>query len=144
MNIYIQCSSIIVFLINTSCTLLQVKYQSKDANPFDTHSGVMVAFFAILLVHAILLVTQIKLHHAIFGKISLLAGVLASVLLLIMLVPPVGWLSLVVWVICFVTVAHDSYQQLYQLLCEATLQIFNLLKAMMNHRVLERQNQQSV
>lgn len=144
MNFYIQCSSIIVFLINTSCTLLQVKFQSKDANPFDTHYWVMVAFFAVLLVHAILLATQIKLRHAIFGKISLLAGALASILLLIILVPRMGWFSLVLWVICFVTVAHASHQLLYDLLYEATQQIFNLLGTMMNRRVLEPQNQQPV
>ncbi|KAJ4727183.1 hypothetical protein OWV82_000324 [Melia azedarach] len=140
----IQYYAIIVFLINTSCTLLQVKYQTLDVTPFDTHYGIMLAFFLIMYAHAVILVVEIKLqthnssyHQMIMlGKISLFTGALASILPLLILVPAVGWFNLVLWAVCFVKVAHQYF---CRLIYHAAIHIFHLLnKLLMNRRLVDR------
>ncbi|KAK4848828.1 hypothetical protein QYF36_017877 [Acer negundo] len=148
LNFSIQFYAILVFLINTSCTLLQIKYQTQNVSPFDTHYGVMLTFFVVVHVHAVVLVVEIKLqahisscHAMIMSKISIFSGALASILLLLILVPPFGWFSLVMWVVCFIRVAHDSYKDFCQLFYQATLQVLDLLKSPIKGRLFEQQNQ---
>ncbi|ONI19132.1 hypothetical protein PRUPE_3G260700 [Prunus persica] len=50
------------------------------------------------------------------NKISLLSGILASILLLLILVLAFGWFALILWTACLVTVVTKSYQSLKTLL----------------------------
>ncbi|KAL5798862.1 hypothetical protein ACOSQ2_003682 [Xanthoceras sorbifolium] len=148
LNFSRQYYAILVFLISTSCTLLQVKYQTKNESPFDSHYWVMLTFFVVVHVHAVVLVVEIKFpahisscHAMIMSKISIFSGALASILLLLLLVPSFGWLSLVMWVFCFIRVAHDSYKDFCQLFYHVILQVLEILSLLIKRRLFEQPNQ---
>jgi hypothetical protein len=77
------------------------------------------------------------------NKISFLFGILALILVLLILVPPLGWVPLFFWSIYFVSTAIRSYR-LGKTLCESAIAAFLLafgkLKeklTMMNGRLME-------
>ncbi|CAL8141008.1 unnamed protein product [Prunus armeniaca] len=77
------------------------------------------------------------------NKISLLSGILASILLLLILVPAFGWFALILWTACLVTVVTKSYQSLktllYTTVADAAVvrRAYGKLKELMNSRLPE-------
>ncbi|KAK4847741.1 hypothetical protein QYF36_005361 [Acer negundo] len=142
LNIWVQTLPVFVFLINTSLTLLQIKYNNiqDGASPFETHYGIMVAFSVSVHLYALLPFIIIMRPSAI-PKISKLCGALASILLLLILVPSFGWFSLVVWMICFVKEVHNSYQEYRRLFYHATLHVLDILMNLLMRRRLHQQYQ---
>ncbi|PON61155.1 hypothetical protein PanWU01x14_147450 [Parasponia andersonii] len=99
---------------------LQLLYQQKkDASPFETHYATMISIFVSLCLYvlaatvahaglphppeaAVLTISNAQNYAGIMNQISLFAGFLAAVLQFTILVPPFGWLTFALWMLCFV------------------------------------------
>ncbi|PON82440.1 hypothetical protein TorRG33x02_218080 [Trema orientale] len=56
-------------------------------------------------------------HGGVMSKISHMSGALASVLLLLIILPVLGWVTFLLWTLCFVKTAYEFIEVvLYQLL----------------------------
>ncbi|CAL9014348.1 unnamed protein product [Prunus brigantina] len=99
------------FLLGMLGLLLQLK-SGTIASPFVRNYVTVLTFTVDLFVYAASLATVKILDHQasindpdlseFMDNVSLLSGALASVLLLLILVPALGWLSLLLWAIYFV------------------------------------------
>ena len=102
--------AIIAFIITVLCALIQMEFQSKSSSPFETHSRITLTFSFVFIAYALSMATTTtstvqapalkdsndnKEVQVIMSKISLLLGALASVLLMIIVFPVLGWFSLV-------------------------------------------------
>ncbi|TYI08258.1 hypothetical protein ES332_A10G286900v1 [Gossypium tomentosum] len=91
------------FLISVLVALILVKYQSTNmALPFETHPAIMFTFITSILVYSAAAAIKTSkgnssIHRIIVTKISLLSGSLATVVLLLVIVPTIGWFILLVW-----------------------------------------------
>ncbi|EOY17791.1 Uncharacterized protein TCM_042510 [Theobroma cacao] len=94
-----QKHAILGLLIAVFLALLPLKFASMNttAAPFETHSAILSKFVITTLVYAVAWAIETKLetransyHHAIISNISLLVGSLATVLLVLILVPGLG------------------------------------------------------
>jgi xanthine/uracil permease len=96
-------------------------YKSMTASPFDTHEGVMLAFFVAFFFHATASVAEIMLraresiYHPIVSYIRLFASGLATILLLVILDPVLGYIISVLWGCLFARVAYESCKELQEL-----------------------------
>ncbi|TYI08260.1 hypothetical protein ES332_A10G287100v1 [Gossypium tomentosum] len=106
------------FLISVLLALIPVNYQSTNmAVPFDTHPAIMFIFIAVILVYAAAAAVKTSndnssIHRIIVTKISLLSGSLATVILLLVIVPPIGWFVLLIWTFFLVKQIYDGCQML--------------------------------
>ncbi|XAR56025.1 hypothetical protein NMG60_11036305 [Bertholletia excelsa] len=120
---------IIFFLIATMGSLLQ----SKQSSAFETHYIIMKAFVVMLILYAITLAAEIITQtrftsfQEISRHVSLLAGAIASILLLVVLVPSLGWFLQLCWFIIFVRIMIESRGQLSQLFLQAQLAALQML-----------------
>ncbi|MBA0788434.1 hypothetical protein Gotri_027930 [Gossypium trilobum] len=96
--------AILTFLVLAFVPFLQLKYYNKhDASPFDDNSTLIFAFFIVTLTYVAAMVTNIKLRiddkdcPNIIISISLLFAPLASILLVTIIFPYLGWSLLVIW-----------------------------------------------
>ena len=100
--------AIIVFIITVLSTFIQVDFQSKSLSPLETHYWITPTFFVVLLAYALTWGTTTNTievqvlndqndNKMIMRKISLFLGALASVLLMIIVFPVLGWVSFVLW-----------------------------------------------
>ncbi|KAB2011016.1 hypothetical protein ES319_D10G285300v1 [Gossypium barbadense] len=102
------------FLISVLLALIQVKYQStKMAVPFETHPAIMFIFITAILVYAATAAIKTSndnssIHRIIVTKISLLSGSLATFVLLLVILPPIGWLNLLIWTFFLVKQIYDG------------------------------------
>lgn len=91
------------------------------ASPFDTHEGVMLAFFIAFFIYATASVAEIMLraresiYHPIVSYIRLFASGLATILLLVILDPVLGYIISVLWGCLFARVAYESCKELQEL-----------------------------
>ena len=110
--------AIIAFIITVLCTLIQVDFQSKSLSPFDTNSWIAPTFLVVFVAYALSWATTTSNNEVqaindpndnkmIMSKISLFFGALASILLMIMVFPLLGWVSLVLWTICVLKTAFE-------------------------------------
>ncbi|EOY17795.1 Uncharacterized protein TCM_042514 [Theobroma cacao] len=114
---------ILGFVIATFLAPSSLKFQSMNiAAPFETHSAILTMFVITTLVYAVAWAIETKLetssnsyHHVILSNISLLLGSLATVLLVLILVPGLGYLILLIWAIYFVGVTYRAWRKLHQL-----------------------------
>jgi xanthine/uracil permease len=96
-------------------------YKSMTASPFDTHEGVMLAFFIAFFIYATASVAEIMLraresiYHPIVSYIRLFASGLATILLLVILDPVLGYIISVLWGCLFARVAYESCKELREL-----------------------------
>jgi xanthine/uracil permease len=96
-------------------------YKSMTASPFDTHEGVMLAFFIAFFIYATASVAEIMLraresiYHPIVSYIRLFASGLATILLLVILDPVLGYIISVLWGCLFARVAYESCKELQEL-----------------------------
>ena len=96
-------------------------YKSMTASPFDTHEGVMLAFFVALFIYATASVAEIMLraresiYHPIVSYIRLFASGFATILLLVILDLVLGYIISVLWGCLFARVAYESCKELQEL-----------------------------
>ncbi|KAB2011018.1 hypothetical protein ES319_D10G285500v1 [Gossypium barbadense] len=108
------------FLISVLVDLIQVKYQSTNmAVPFETHPAIMFIFITAILVYAAAATIKTSndnssIHRVIVTKISLLSGSLATVVLLLVIVAPIGWFILLIWTFFLVKQIYYGCQMLRQ------------------------------
>ncbi|KAB2008596.1 hypothetical protein ES319_D10G110000v1 [Gossypium barbadense] len=96
--------------------LLKIKFQSERniESPFETQSVIMATFVICILLYATTLCTPY--FPELINDINLLAGSLATILLMFILFPRLGWVIIVIWVIFFVKLvcrAIGKFCQLY-------------------------------
>ncbi|KAG6749358.1 hypothetical protein POTOM_046402 [Populus tomentosa] len=126
--------AIFALLVDTLSNQIQVKYQSMQVSPFDTHQRVMSTFFAALFIYAttsvaeVILRTRKSVHQRLVGNIRLLASALATILLLVTLSLIVSCIISVLWACLFVKLAYESCQDLCQLLSQTTDEVLRMLK----------------
>ncbi|KAJ9174471.1 hypothetical protein P3X46_013109 [Hevea brasiliensis] len=118
--------SFTLFLIATLAYSVQVKYQSSEVSPFEIHKITIPTLMVDLVIYGIAWANEVNLqapndaiYYTVACKIRLLASTLAVVLLVLILVPILGWLLLGLWFILFLRVSSTSYQETYRLLLEA-------------------------
>ncbi|KAL7203768.1 hypothetical protein ACSBR2_016929 [Camellia fascicularis] len=93
---------------------------------------VAMFLYAMALIAEIITQTQYTFYGAICSQISLFSGALASILLLLVLVPTFGWSLLILWCIIFVKVLHNSVGELtYKAL-------LNVLQVLVDHNLREQ------
>ncbi|XVE69417.1 hypothetical protein DITRI_Ditri09bG0150700 [Diplodiscus trichospermus] len=134
------------FLIAVLLALLLVEFQSKK--PFETHSTIISTFVMAALVYGLAdWVMEAKFqignnsyHQIILSKISLLSASLATVLLVLVLVPALGWFTLLVWTLFLFKQIYDAWQkfcQLYQAISFA-IDVFNQVLGRVAHQNEQR------
>ncbi|XVF24128.1 hypothetical protein REPUB_Repub13aG0100600 [Reevesia pubescens] len=102
---------------------MAMKFHSMNiVAPFETHSAVMSMFVIATVVYAVAWAIEAQLetdnnsyHKVIVRNISLLSGSLATVLLVLVIVPALGWFILLVWILYLVKLIYDACQKLHQL-----------------------------
>lgn len=116
--------AILGLLIAASLAFLPLKFASMNttAAPFETHCAILSKFVITTLLYAVAWAMETKLetranlyHHAIISNISLLLRSLATVLLLLILVPGLGYFTLLIWTLFLVKLIYDACQRLHQL-----------------------------
>ncbi|TYJ16565.1 hypothetical protein E1A91_A10G263100v1 [Gossypium mustelinum] len=102
------------FLISVFVALIQVKYPpTKTAVLFETHPAIMLIFITAILVCTAAAAIKTSndnssIHRIIVTKISLLSGSLATFVLLLVILPPIGWLILLIWTFFLVKQIYDG------------------------------------
>ncbi|KAJ6966549.1 hypothetical protein NC652_004185 [Populus alba x Populus x berolinensis] len=131
-SIIIVQHGIFALLLKTSNNYIQVKYQSVQASPWDTHNLIMFIFLLALFIYATALVVEVMLrasesiHHTHVGNIRLFAGGFAAILLLAILYPILGCIISLMWVCLFVKIAFESFQELYSVLCQTVVGVLHM------------------
>ncbi|PON46604.1 hypothetical protein PanWU01x14_250340 [Parasponia andersonii] len=104
-------------MITILCSFIQVEFQSKSSSPFDTHYWIMSTFLVALSTYVLAWATvtieeaqpratieaQVKNsnHSGVMSRISHMSGALASVLLLLIILPVLGWVTFLLWTLLF-------------------------------------------
>ncbi|EOX96326.1 Uncharacterized protein TCM_005595 [Theobroma cacao] len=146
LNCCIKFHAVIVFFVSTSCTLLQTKYQGRDQTPFNTHYCHMLAFFVNLCIYVVALVSEMNLpatstsSRLILNAISQFSGALASVMLLLILVPLIGWLTFALWIVCFVRIIKKCYPQFVRWFNHVKFDMFEIWRSVLSRHVTEEEN----
>ncbi|PPD72552.1 hypothetical protein GOBAR_DD30552 [Gossypium barbadense] len=106
--------------------LMPLKYPQKT---LETHSATVSIFITLILVYAAAWETEHHLqtnnsnssiHRIIVTKISLFTGSLATVVLVLLIVPAIGWFILFVWTFFLVKQFYEAWQ-MFELLYRSTL-----------------------
>ncbi|KAG8653678.1 hypothetical protein MANES_05G049300v8 [Manihot esculenta] len=132
LTLFIGLHGLLFSLIMTLESLLQLK-----ESPFETHNSYMLTFIFVTLVYAMALLMELifraqnSTYCPIIGKLNILAGALAAVILLMILVPFVGWTVLAIWVAYFVRAACELYEEFCKLVYRAIRQV--LLNMLVRH-----------
>ncbi|EOY17790.1 Uncharacterized protein TCM_042509 [Theobroma cacao] len=111
------------FLIAVLLALLPLKFGSMNpsAAPFETYSAILSTFLIIMVLYAVAWAIETKLgtnnssYRLLMRNISFLLGGLATVLLVLILVPGVGYFALVIWTLFLVKFIYEACQKLHQL-----------------------------
>ncbi|XP_016649032.1 PREDICTED: uncharacterized protein LOC107880942 [Prunus mume] len=133
------------FLLAMLGALLQLKHAAANiASPFVTNYVTLLIFIVDLFVYVALLVTIEMLENnpdlaEFMNNVSLLSGVLASALLLLILIPALGWLTLLLWITYFVkdVVTVRSY-------ISVALHVFDRVKELMSIQEQNNGDQQEI
>ncbi|XVF03843.1 hypothetical protein REPUB_Repub05bG0027800 [Reevesia pubescens] len=116
--------AILGFLISTFIPFLLLKYHNANASPFDDNNIMVLAFFIATLTYVAAMVTEFKFRIRkvecpnIITNISQLSATLASIFLVIIAFPYLGWFLFVIWIGFFIKLALDSYQEFSQLVVD--------------------------
>nr|XP_048317998.1 uncharacterized protein LOC112491470 [Ziziphus jujuba var. spinosa] len=123
-----------VTLMGTLLALIEIKYQGKNVTPFDTHSTTMLIFSAIFVFYGILLIAdglqlvQLVDHAEIMSKVKFYSGSLALIMLLLIVVPYLGWFVLVLWIACLVKVVIEAVWPIALLAGESVIRRWSQIK----------------
>ncbi|GKV50286.1 hypothetical protein SLEP1_g56999 [Rubroshorea leprosula] len=119
-------------------SFLQLRFQSAEASPFDTHRLHILAIFIVIVIYAVSLGIEIQLEAdgsdwlAVVSTISLLTGSLALILLLLIIEPYVGWPLFIVWFLYFVKLACESYNKIRDSIVSKVKRAADFLKSQFN------------
>jgi hypothetical protein len=145
-SIIIVQHGIFALLLKTLSNYIQVKYQSIQASPMDTHHLIMFIFLLALFIYATALVVEVMLrasesiYHTHVGNIRLFAGGFAAILLLAILYPIMGCIISLMWACLFVKIAYESFQELYSFLCRTVAGVHHMLSRLIGSvRCLEEE-----
>uniref|UniRef100_A0A6N2LXA5 Uncharacterized protein n=1 Tax=Salix viminalis TaxID=40686 RepID=A0A6N2LXA5_SALVM len=109
---------VFALLVETLNSLIQVKYQTTKASPFDSHDVIMAVLLAALFTYATASVAEVMLlarespYCTLAGNLRLFAGALAAISLLSILDPILGFSTAAVWACLFMAVAYESRTEL--------------------------------
>ncbi|KAJ6359872.1 hypothetical protein OIU77_003973 [Salix suchowensis] len=144
---------VFTLLVETLNSLIQVKYQSSKASPFDGHDVIMSVLLAAVFTYATASVAEVMLlarespYGTLVGNLRLFAGALAAISLLSILDPIMGFITAAVWACLFMAVlAYESRTELGNILRVVTdklIDMFTRLAASVRSRE-EQPNQPPV
>ncbi|KAK9274206.1 hypothetical protein L1049_019020 [Liquidambar formosana] len=122
------------FLIIVLGALIQIKYQSQNAPPFETHPSTMLAFIIVVVLHVVALVVMIghktdsTSYLPVLRHDLLISSAIASTLLLRILVPLFGLLMLVLCAVQIVAISCVWCNKIFGLPAWADFEVFNKLQ----------------
>ncbi|KAJ6380116.1 hypothetical protein OIU76_016718 [Salix suchowensis] len=105
---------VFTLLVETLNSLIQVKFQSIKASPFDSHDVIMSVLLVAIFTYATASVAETMLlarespYCTLVGNFRLFAGALAAISLLAILDPILGFITSAVWACLFMAVAYES------------------------------------
>ncbi|KAB5529381.1 hypothetical protein DKX38_019462 [Salix brachista] len=143
---------VFALLVDMLKSLIQAKYQSIKASPFDSHDVILSVLLVAIFTYATASVAEIMLlarespYCKLGGNLRLFAGALAAILLLSILDPILGFITSAVWACLFMAVAYESRTELGNILGLVTrklIDIFTRLAASVRSRE-EQPNQPRV
>ena len=115
---------VFLFLIPSLINLLQLKDQSKNVSPFDTHPINTWIFFTALCIYCLWLATkmEIQTHWAnysqILANVLFISGALTAVSLVSIFLPQfLGWLFLIIWAFLPIIIARHFLMFTYRWIC---------------------------
>ncbi|KAG4181562.1 hypothetical protein ERO13_A10G235933v2 [Gossypium hirsutum] len=103
--------------------LMPLKYP-QSTKPLETHSALMLILIIAVLVYATAWEIEhhpqtnnnnSSIHPIIVTKISLFSGSLVTVVLVLLIVPAIGWFILLVWTLFLMKQIYEACQMLHQL-----------------------------
>ena len=108
-------------------SLLQVKSQNSG-NPFETHGAIVLLFILSMIVYVVVSAWISKLapntsYLPILKHVQFIFVTFACGLLLVILVPPFGWLMVVICASMFLKLLCGSHEQILEYITQA----FNIL-----------------
>ncbi|KAF7139283.1 hypothetical protein RHSIM_Rhsim07G0031400 [Rhododendron simsii] len=147
------CDVVYAFFVTTLIGLLQVKYQNKNASPFETHPTTMRTFVITMWTYSLATagksVTKkygANCCYKIFGHVSIISGALSSVSLAAVFLPsslnsPIMFITSAV---LFAIVAQLLYQTIcqwfYWKIADAVAQVLEILTTrFMGWELMEQQ-----
>ncbi|KAG8475526.1 hypothetical protein CXB51_032273 [Gossypium anomalum] len=113
----------LAFAIGVLLPLMPLKYP-QSTKPFETHSALMLILIIAVLVYAAAWEIEhhpqtnnnnSSIHSIIVTKISLFSGSLVTVVLVLLIIPAIGWFILLVWTIFLMKHIYEACQMLYRL-----------------------------
>ncbi|KAF9670036.1 hypothetical protein SADUNF_Sadunf13G0026700 [Salix dunnii] len=113
---------IFTLLVETLKSLIQAKYQSINASPFDSHDVIMSVLLVAIFTYATASVAEVMLlarespYCTLAGNLRLFAGALAAISLLSILDPILGFITSTVWACLFMAVAYKSRTEIHNIL----------------------------
>ncbi|KAJ6359878.1 hypothetical protein OIU77_003979 [Salix suchowensis] len=123
---------VFALLVETLNSLIQVKYQTTKASPFDSHDVILSVLLAALFTYATATVAEVILqarespYCTLAGNLRLFAGALAAISLLSILDPILGFITSTVWACLFVAVAYESRTELGNILGLVTRKLIDM------------------
>ena len=131
-------------------TILGWKYQSPDVSLFDTHGALMLLLIIDVCIFTISMAVTIlptfnRTHLPFFKGVFLISGVFASDLILLMLVPPLGWFIGTICAFAILLLLNRSRKQILEL-CQEILESMWHSTSKALHRLCDwfRQSFQSI
>ncbi|TYI08273.1 hypothetical protein ES332_A10G288200v1 [Gossypium tomentosum] len=118
-----NCHASLAFAIGVLLLLMPLKYP-QSTKPLETYNAIMSIFIIVTLVYAAAWEIEHHLqtsnnnssiHRIIVTKISLFSGSLATVVLVLLIVPEIGWFILLVWTLTLMKQIYEACQMLHRL-----------------------------
>ncbi|KAG5232552.1 hypothetical protein IMY05_013G0030500 [Salix suchowensis] len=143
---------VVTLLVETLNSLIQAKYQSIKASPFDSHDVILSVLLVAIFTYATASVAEVMLlarespYCTLAGNLRLFAGALAAISLLSILDPILGFITSAVWACLFMAVAYESRTEVGDILGLVTrklIDMFTRLAASVRNRE-EQPNQPRV
>ncbi|MFQ6651773.1 hypothetical protein Gotur_023971 [Gossypium turneri] len=113
----------LAFAIGVLLPLMPLKYP-QSTKPLETHSALMLILIIAVLVYAAAWEIEhhpqtnnnnSSIHPIIVTKISLFSGSLVTVVLVLLIVPAIGWFILLVWTLFLMKQIYEACHMLHRL-----------------------------
>ncbi|KAJ6434320.1 hypothetical protein OIU84_017931 [Salix udensis] len=124
---------VLTLLVETLNSLIQVRYQTTKASPFDSHDVIMSVLLVAIFTYATASVAEVMLLArespyctTLAGSLRLFAGALAAISLLSILDPILGFITSAVWACLFMAVAYESRKELGNILGLVTRKLIDM------------------
>ncbi|KAH1045406.1 hypothetical protein J1N35_036190 [Gossypium stocksii] len=113
----------LAFAVGVLLPLMPLKYP-QSTKPLETHSALMLILIIAVLVyvaaweiehHPQTNNSNSSIHSIIVTKISLFSGSLVTVVLVLLIVPAIGWIILLVWTLFLMKQIYEACQMLHRL-----------------------------